>query len=256
MIPLLLILAAQALAQPQAAPRVERLDESSFLLGLDVGAGVSVGAAQARLAPAAKLACQSRRAVMGRFRFLSEAGANSFEQELLCIDARHRLGTIAAAAADQPLAPERADQQAVLAASYGYFAAKDNGRYGDAHHLLSDGMKQRFPLADWTASARAFDAEAGAVRGRRVVEITWYNNPADAPEPGLYVAADFSAEFAATEFVCGYLMWRVQPDGGFRLVREEQNAAPKRSGGRSIAKIDRDPLRARMGCKDYRATDA
>jgi hypothetical protein len=43
-------------------------------------------------------------------------------------------------------------------------------------------------------------------------------------------------------------MWRLQPDGSFRLVREEQNLVHKR--GRPMADIDRTPLRTRIGCKD------
>jgi hypothetical protein len=148
------------------------------------------------------------------------------------------------------LAPSRADQQAALAASYGYFAAKDEGRFSEAHNLLTDRMRARFPLPLWSQAARSFNTEAGRHRGRRVVEITWYQDPEGAPEPGLYVAADFSADFEKAEFVCGYLMWQIQPDGSFRLVREEQNMAPKRASGRAIAQIDRDPLRTRMGCKD------
>ncbi len=241
-------LALQALAGT-AGVAVERLDESSFLMSLETGPLLSVKGAQARLTPSAKLACQARRPVLGRYRYLSEEGKPaSFEQELICLDPAHKLAV--AAGDGEALQPSRADQQAVLAASYGYFAAKDAGRYGEAHGVLTERMRARFPVAEWSRAAAEFNTQAGAPRGRRVVEITWYKNPEDAPEPGLYVAADFSADFEKAEFVCGYLMWQVQPDGRFRLVREEQNMAPKRASGRPIAQIDRDPLRTRMGCKD------
>jgi hypothetical protein len=230
------------------AAQVERLDENSFLMSLVADPALSTAQAQTRLAPAAGLACQARRPVLGRFRFVTAEAKTAFEQELLCVEPGHKLSLLART--EGPIEPSRADQQAVLAASYRYFAAKDSGAYAGAHQLLSDGLKGRFPLDPWSASARAFNGGAGAVRARRIVEITWYRDPEDAPEPGLYVAADFSAEFEQLEFVCGYLMWQVRPDGSFRLTREEQNAAPKRPGGRPIASIDRDPLRARMGCKD------
>jgi hypothetical protein len=245
-----LLMAAQAVTANAAGVSVNRLDETSFLMSLAAGPTTTAKAAQARLASSAKLACQARRPVLGRYRFVTEEGKTSFEQELICAEPGHKLEVAAAAGKGAALEPSRADQQAVLAASYAYFAAKDEGRYPEAHAFLADPMKARFALADWAASARTFNAEAGSARGRRVVEITWYNNPEDASEPGLYVAADFSADFDKAEFVCGYLMWRVQPDGSFRLVREEQNMAPRRASGRAIAQIDRDPLRARMGCKD------
>ena len=237
-------------AQAVSAVQVERLDDSSFLLSVAAEPKLSVAQEQARLAPSSRRACGTRRPTLGRYRFVAEEARSRFEQELICLESRHKLSLIASAGSGAALTPTRADQQAVLAASYGYFAAKDVGRYTEAYASLSDRLRSRFPLADWTRSAGEFNAKAGPVRGRRVVEITWYKDPDDAPEPGLYVAADFSADFEKVEFVCGYLMWRVQPDGSFRLVREEQNMAPKRASGRAIAKIDRDPLRSGMGCKD------
>ncbi len=237
-------------AAPLPVIAVQPLDGGSFLLSMPGTAASTTAAAQARIGPTAASTCKARRPLLGRYRFVIAEGKSAFEQELICIERGHRPSLLSAAAGRQALEPSRADQQLVLAASYSYFAAKDRGRYAEAHAALSDRMKSRFPLAEWTRSAGDFNAKAGPVRGRRVVEITWYKDPEGAPEPGLYVAADFSADFEKVEFVCGYLMWQVRRDGSFRLVREEQNMAPKRASGRAIAQIDRDPLRAGMGCKD------
>lgn len=245
----LFLLAAQAAAATSGVT-VQPLDGGSYLVSMPAGAASTTAAAQARLGPTAAATCKARRPLLGRFRFVTADGKTSFEQELICIERSQRLSLLSVAAGNEALEPSRADQQAVLAASYTYFAAKDRGRYAEAHAALSDRMKSRFPLSEWTRSAGDFNAKAGPVRGRRVVEITWYKDPEGAPEPGLYVAADFSADFEQVEFVCGYLMWQVLRDGSFRLVREEQNMAPKRPSGRPIAQIDRDPLRAGMGCKD------
>lgn len=241
---MLLLLATLAAAEPI----VEPLAEGAFRLKLDAAPG-AIADARARLTPAAQRACQGKRAVFGRFRYAAPAGAAamSLDQELLCLPLL--VAPVPAAAAPNPAwSPDEVVQARLLAASYGYFAAKDDARYPEAHRLLSEPQQAQTPLDDWTAAAAAFNAEAGPVRGRRVVEISWYNNPADAPEPGIYVAADFSAEFEKLEFVCGYLMWRLQPDGSFRLVREEQNLVRQRS--RPMAAIDRTPLRTRIGCKD------
>lgn len=243
----LIALATQVMIQAPAIA-VERLDETSVLLSLEADPASSVAEMQERALPAGRQACQPYRAVLGSFRFLNEGGKTRFEQEMLCFSIGHWSGGVTKGGA--ALEPTRTDQQMVLFASYSYFSAKDAKRYARAYANLSDQMKSRVPLADWSRAAAGFDAEAGPVRGRRVVEITWYRDPQDAPEPGLYVAADFSAEFEQAEFVCGYLMWRIGPEGGMQLVREEQNIAPKRPSGRPIASIDRDPLRARMGCKD------
>jgi hypothetical protein len=174
-------------------------------------------------------------------------GVLKVEQELFCGTVSK---TVDAAALRAPgWQPSETDQQAVLSATYAYFAARDRGRYPEAWAMLSESMKRISPIAEWKRGAADFNAAAGAVRGRRVTEITWYNNPPNAPQPGVYVAADFSSEFDRLEFVCGYLMWLLQPDGSFRLAREEQNLLDKATASK-LASIDRQPLRAQMGCKD------
>ena len=136
----------------------------------------------------------------------------------------------------------------MLAATYAYFAAKDSGRYSSAWQSLSERMKAMSPAAPWQSKAADFNRNAGPVRARRVTELTWYNNPPEAPEPGLYVAADYSADFERLEFVCGYVMWRLQSDGSSRLVREEQNMLDKETA-KKVPSLDRAPLKAQMGCK-------
>jgi hypothetical protein len=252
---IVLLLAAQAAS---ASITVERIDGNSFRMTIPAPATSQAGELQARMLPSARLSCQKRRPLFARYRILpreaeKEAkavppGEPILEQELICVEQTLPRAP-AAATADPEWAPQPGDHQALLAATYGYFAAKDAGRYAEAHQFLSERMRAATPIAPWTEAARTFNVEAGRALGRRVVEISWYNHPADAPEPGIYVAADFSAEFERLEFVCGYVMWRLLPDGSFRLVREEQNLARKR-GSRPMAGIDRNPMRVRLGCKD------
>lgn len=223
---------------------VERIDDHSFRMSVAAPAGDTIAELQARLVPAARPACQHSRPVLARYK----RDEGQLEQELLCVEAAIP-PTPAAAVADPEWAPAPSYDRGLLAATYAYFAAKDAGRYGDAYSFLSDRMKASMSLPDWTQAAREFNEAAGRPLGRRVVEISWYNFPSDAPEPGIYVAADYSAEFEKLEFVCGYLMWRLMPDGSLRLAREEQNLARKR-GPKPMAAIDREPLRARLGCKD------
>jgi hypothetical protein len=227
-----------------AAPVVEPIAQGAFRMRLD-GAPGQIAAAQQSLTGAARRACAGQMPVLGRFRY--QGTPLSLEQELLCVP-RQPAAVPAASRSDPDWSPDAVLQARLLAASYAYFSAKDGGRYAEAWTLQSLRLQQSSPLADWSAAAGSFNAEAGPVRARRVVEISWYNHPSDAPEPGIYVAADYSAEFEKLEFVCGYLMWRLQPDGSFRLVREEQNMVHKRD--KPMAAIDRTPLRTRLGCKD------
>jgi hypothetical protein len=115
--------------------------------------------------------------------------------------------------------------------------------------MLSPGMKEISTATEWQRSAASFNSQAGAVRSRRITEITWYNNPPEAPEPGLYVATDYSADFEKLDFMCGYVMLKLQADGSFAVTREEQNLLD-RATAKNLASIDRQPLRVQMGCKD------
>jgi hypothetical protein len=232
----LLLLAAAAAPQISSEP----IDANRFRLSIG-GGPAEVAAAQAALLPTARRLCGARTAAFGTFKI--EKG---IEQEVLCTSGRAAINP--AEAARPGWQPTDLDQQAVLAATYAYFAAKDSGLYSRAWQSLSDRMKLMSPAAPWQAKAAEFNREAGPVRARRVVELTWYNNPPDAPEPGIFVAADYSADFERLEFVCGYVMWLLQPDGSFRLVREEQNMLDKETA-KKVPSLDRAPLKAQMGCK-------
>lgn len=217
--------------------QTERLSDTIYKLTLPAAASAEAG--RMALAPKSAQLCGSGAAIFGSFKIRDDG---ALEQELFCGGTRVSTPPPAGQA-------DAADQQAALAASYAYFAAKDSRRYAAAHALLSPRLTALSPFAQWQADAAEFNRAAGAVRGRQVAALTWYVDPADAPAPGTYVAADYSGDFANLEWVCGYLMWHVQPDGSYRLVREEQNMLDKETAKR-VSKLDRAQLRARMGCKD------
>lgn len=237
-------------------PRVEaqRLDASRHMLAVQTEARAAFDSTQAMLVPTARRLCGDRPFFFGAFKFAGEAEApaakpgvaqGSFQLELHCSSPERRPASAALTAS----APSDTQQQAVLKATYGYLAAKDGNRLPDAYAMLSPGAKVTAAQSDWIATARDFNERAGAVRARRVTDISWYSNPPEAPEPGLYVAADLEGTFANVEFLCGYVVWRLDADGSLRLVREEQNFLERRPGA-GVAALDRAPLRAQMGCKD------
>ncbi|MEA3013439.1 MAG: hypothetical protein QOD42_1984 [Sphingomonadales bacterium] len=142
-----------------------------------------------------------------------------------------------------------ADRQAVVDSTLAYLQAKDGGRYDAAWAFLTPGNRQRFPLAAWSEEARAFNASAGAVAERRVTRLTWYDNPPAAGEPGIYAAVDFTSDFANLHFLCGFLIWRRQEDGGWRLAREEQNMV-SRAEAPELTAEQRANARRAMHCQD------
>ncbi|SNS08939.1 Protein of unknown function [Sphingomonas laterariae] len=123
--------------------------------------------------------------------------------------------------------PDEAVQQQVTDASYAYFAAKDGGRFDRAYALIGPSMQSYLKPDLFASEAARFNAESGKAAERRVVRLTWYRDPPDAPAPGLYVAADFRSQFPNIHLHCGYLMWHQEQDGSFRIVREEQSFIDK-----------------------------
>lgn len=219
-----------ALLLAAAPPAIERESVGDGLHRLKVeAADLTAQGGRAMLREAAESLCGERLPAYGSFAL----GEGAFEQELFCLP-HHQAGDT---------------RLAVLAGSYAWFAARDFGRYDEAWAVLSERMQAASPLSEWRAAAERFNAAAGPVRRRQVTRITVYEDPPDAPEPGLYVAADFSADFANLAFACGYLMWHRRADGAWRLVREEQNVVDRETA-EDLSEIDRPRLREQMGCRD------
>ncbi len=126
-------------------------------------------------------------------------------------------------------AHDAALERAVVARTAAYFKARDARGYDRAYAMIADSMRAYLTPELFRDSAARFVDEAGRPGGVEVHRLSWYRDPPDAPQPGLYVAADFTAHYANIELMCGYLMWRQGADGGFELVREEQNFVDRRA---------------------------
>ena len=103
-----------------------------------------------------------------------------------------------------------------------YFAARDTNKPDEAYAYHSPRLTQHQPLSTFGQRLKEFNAKAGAVQARRLRVVTWYK---DTPQtgPGLYVAVDYSSDFANLALHCGYVVWHEQADGSFLQVREEEN---------------------------------
>lgn len=136
------------------------------------------------------------------------------------------LHAVAASNADRSWQPTDAQRERVLRDVLAYFAAKDEGRYGDAYARFSPSQKSSVPFERWKADLERFYGNAGVLEGRSVRKVTWYQNPANAPA-GVYAAVDFTGVFSGLALYCGYVAWQQQMDGSFAVAREEENSIPK-----------------------------
>ena len=149
----------------------------------------------------------------------------------------------------------RAAGEAVLT----YLAAKDAGRAEAAYAMLEDGDRALQSFADFSRDLTTFNKQAGAVAERRIVNVTWTKDPAQAPKPGVYAAIDIISRFANIDRSCGYLVvYQSSAGGSFRVSREETNlmsnadaAAIERQQSRAAVEAAWAQLSAR--CPNYSA---
>jgi hypothetical protein len=257
MIAAALLLQVSAVPAPQITQ--EQVSEGHYRLRM-VAPGISdVEEAQRLLLPTALSLCGESQMRFDHFEWVSNEQVSNASgqrtpralaliQELYC-------GTPPAAPPEAAAPPDpnwqrsEAQEQAVLARTRAYFSAKDSGRYAEAYAMLTPALQADSDLQAWSQAASAFNSRAGTARGRQLIRVTWYNNPPQAPVAGLYAAVDFNGDFAGLHFLCGYVVWLLQTDGSWRLVREEQSSAAWADApNASAAEIVQ--VRAQAGCRD------
>jgi hypothetical protein len=148
------------------------------------------------------------------------------------------------------------------AAAEDYLAAKDSGRYAEAYAMLAEGDRGLQPFAAFSADIQKFNAQAGAVRQRRIVEMTWTKDPAQAPLPGIYAALDLESTFARVDRHCGYVvLYQASAGQPFQVMREEANfldnaTADDIARRKSREEVDRMWAKLSANCPNYHPPSA
>lgn len=239
-------------AEPQVQSR--QLSADRFELTAQLPAALRPGEAQALLQPYADALCQGAGASFGRYRFEAHApvgadaasGSQTFVQELAC----GRQATMPHAGTPAPLAkPTADDERGVRERTLAYLAAKDGNDFDRAYAMMAEESREMMRADNWRGSRTAFNAAAGSPTKREVVRLTWYDDPAGAPWPGRYVAADFRGDYEHAGFYCGYVMWYRQADGSYRVLREEE-AQVAAADAAKIPAADLPEIRKQLGCRD------
>ncbi|MGL4576939.1 MAG: DUF4019 domain-containing protein [Burkholderiaceae bacterium] len=153
---------------------------------------------------------------------------------------------IASTNADPAWRPSPQQRSLIETTTKAYFAARDANNSEGAYAFLSARQRQSLQPNVFQRLLEEFNARAGAVQGRRLRAITWYK---DTPQggPGLYVAVDYSSEFANLALHCGYIVWHEQLDGSFLQVREETNIIDKATMDK-LKPGDFEKIRAQFRC--------
>ncbi len=126
--------------------------------------------------------------------------------------------------------PNAADSAEIQLLSARYFEHVDRKEYDAAYALFSDEMRAMAPLREWRTFMREEPRNWGALEQREQTNVTWYNDPPNAPRPGLYVAVDYVSRYANLAQHTEFLVWHRERDAmPFALTRHETNAVDKAS---------------------------
>lgn len=221
--------------------------ESGVFRAVVTGKGVVVDEAQAVVDDQAKLLCGRKKVAMGGYRYGQDTALNTatsaqgkltYTQDFRCVSAEE-------AAAGQAKVNVTHDDKAVLAVTDKFFGARDEGDFHEAMSLFDPDVRR---IAEgWSADAARFNEEAGKNFGRRIVSITWYDNPTTLPRPGVYASVEYVGGYANVPQDCGYLLWRTADGQKFEIVHEEHKFLP----AGTVAKLSPEEVAAmkkKIGC--------
>lgn len=161
-------------------------------------------------------------------------------------------------AAAEAVAPETAQQSYQFAPpdqieararelTEAYFAALTGGQFDVAWAYLTENMQSYKTFAEWEQANKELYLALGAVETRTVWRVTIYDNPPNAPMPGLYVAADYFNAYENAPFHCGYLIWFSDGERAFRILREETGHLTQDIVGQMTGE-QLEQVKAQFGC--------
>lgn len=118
---------------------------------------------------------------------------------------------------------EKAIKDSVNTLTEKYLAAKDKADFKLAYGYLSEGMKAMRSYETWSAEEAEYLNHSGKLLEREIWRTTIYNNPADSPEPGIYIAADYESSYENYSIHCGFVIWFLPGHDSvdYSVMREE-----------------------------------
>jgi hypothetical protein len=123
--------------------------------------------------------------------------------------------------------------------------------------MMSDVNKAQLAYEQFEQQSEQFHAQAGTLKRREILKVTWTKDPANAPYPGVYAAVDEAASFRGVDRQCGYIIIYQRPAGGdLQVMRVENNFIDNASAAeivrtQSIAELDRMWAALSASCPNF-----
>jgi hypothetical protein len=233
--------AGHALADPRI--QITPIGDGGYRVTVE-GRGVVVDEAQYAVEKKAAGICGRKPFELGGYRLgqssslntaTSAQGVLTYIQDFRCVDRQAQAAKVVVAH----------DDKTVLDLTERFFGARDGGDYKAALAMFDADTRR---IADgWADDAARFKQQAGESIDRKIVGITWYDNPASVSRPGVYASVDYVGRYANVPEDCGHLLWRTVDGKSFELVHEEHAFIPTGTVAKlSTAEID--VMRKKIGC--------
>lgn len=220
---------------------VARLSDGGYRLTLETPALKDAAQGQQLLLPAALQLCGKKGMAFGAHVLKKQDTPPRLIQDLRCE------APAAGRSAPTTFVATAADEQAVTALSEQFLRARDAGDLDTARQMFAADWPQA-EQKTWAAEVAAFRRLAGAGTKQAISRINWFENPPAAPAPGIYAAVDYGRTFETVKTACGFIVWRRQADGGWRIDRERLSYLSPDEEAR-VKRADLPEIRARLGCR-------
>jgi hypothetical protein len=97
----------------------------------------------------------------------------------------------------------------------------ENEKNKEAFDLLTETFRSNLTLDSWIEINENTKTEIGSLVERKFKRIVVYDNPANAPLPGLYIAVEFDSVYEKASRHFQYIILHSQNDEPFRVMRRE-----------------------------------
>ena len=257
LVPIFLLLTTTLTADPEIEST--RRDDGTYQFTLTSKQPIGVGQAQAAILIQARQLCGELVPQLDSYRFSkSETFVDTNDAEepnddslVLVQDISCNPPTMRDNKQSRSLTPEDKTlvETEIRTLTVSYLHGPSDREYRNPYSMLSDYMQSIVPFETWRKQREEFVAEAGSIQETDIWRTTIYVDPPSAPEPGIYVAADYEMSFENVPFLCGYLVWVEQPDRTFRITREETGVLDA-STLAGLDESDIPSVKSRIGCRD------
>jgi hypothetical protein len=136
-------------------------------------------------------------------------------------------GVQAQSAQPAPLHPREAEAVSFATA---WLDLLDAGKAEESFNLLAPLFKANLTADQWRNSVIESKAQLGKLRSRTLKRVVWYEDPANAPLPGTYVAVEFDSDYEGTDKHFQYIMLHSQRGEPFRVMRHQSTLLVKGKG--------------------------